>query len=371
MQLKRMYIRGLRCLESVDIDLAPGLNVFVGDNGAGKTSVLEAAFLLSHGRSFRSGNKDALTQRGQTRLELFAEVVRADAAPSSTRVGLGREGGRWQARLNGSDASLGELVLECPVVCFSPGSHALVSGAAEERRRYMDWGLFHVEQTFLPAWRRYQRALKQRNALLRSAQRDSRALYIPWEHELAHSGEIIDACRRRYVDALRDPLGDVATLLLPELGAVTLAYQQGWPDGQSLQDQLALSYERDLMRGHTRHGTHRADLLLTFEQVPGKEYFSRGQEKLAALCLYLAQCIHFRQCRGEWPVFCLDDLASELDISHQMALWSLLAGHQQQILVTGTSAPAGFETSEARMFHVEHGRVSASETPPPSGSSRL
>lgn len=357
MRLKRLYIRGLRCLQEVDIELSAGLNLFVGDNGAGKTSVLEAAFLLSHGRSFRSGPKEALTRRGDTRLELFAEVLPQSGDALICRVGLGRTGARWQARLDGQDASLGELVLRCPVVCFSPGSHALVSGPAEERRRYLDWGLFHVEHGFLDAWRRYQRALRQRNALLRSAHREQASLYLPWEQELASCGEAIDRWRRDYIQALRQPLSRVTAVLLPELGEVELSYQPGWPEDHALGEQLAAARERDLIRGHTRHGIHRSDLAVAFQQAAGKEYFSRGQEKLVALSLYLAQCLQFRQAKGEWPVFCLDDLASELDDRHQRALWELLADHDQQILVTGTHHPVGFDAGQARMFHVEHGAV--------------
>ena len=361
MRLKRLYIRGLRCLHEVDIQLSPGVNVFVGDNGAGKTSVLEAAYLLSHGRSFRSGHKDALTRRGDSRMELFAEVQTRQDEAGHSKVGLGREGGRWEARVDGVDASLGDLVLNCPVVCFSPGSHALVSGAAEERRRFLDWGLFHVEHAFLLDWRRYQRALKQRNALLRSSNRNDDRLYQPWEHELAMCGEAINHYRRAYVESLRQPLATVVAALLPELGAVSLSYQQGWPEQQSLLEQLALARERDAIRGHTRHGIHRSDLGIAFEHAPGKEYFSRGQEKLVALSLYLAQCLQFKQVKKEWPVFCLDDLASELDDRHQQALWTLLAEHDQQILVTGTHPPSGAGWPQTRMFHVEHGAVTAAE----------
>jgi DNA replication and repair protein RecF len=156
-RLEQLRIRGLRCLTDVEIELDPGINVFVGANGAGKTSVLEAAFLLSHARSFRSGAKEALLARGELRLSIFAELRHADERVC--RLGLGRIGARWEAKADGANVAIGQLVRECAVVCFEPGSHALIAGAAEERRRYLDWGVLHVEHDFLSGWRRDQRAL--------------------------------------------------------------------------------------------------------------------------------------------------------------------------------------------------------------------
>jgi DNA replication and repair protein RecF len=129
MRLEQLRMCGLRCLTDVSLALDPAINVFVGDNGAGKTSVLEAAFLLSHARSFRSGAREALVQRGMSQLALYAEVRHHDEA-AVERVGLGRSGARWEARINGESVSIGQLVQVCAVVCFEPGSHALIAGAA-------------------------------------------------------------------------------------------------------------------------------------------------------------------------------------------------------------------------------------------------
>ncbi len=181
MRLEQLRISGLRCLADVSPALDPAINVFVGANGAGKTSVLEAVFLLSHARSFRSGAREALLQREMAQLSVFAELRHADGRGS--RVGLGRTGGRWEARVDGDSVAIGQLVRECAVVCFEPGSHALIAGAAEERRRYLDWGVFHVEPDFLAVWRRYQRALKQRNSLLRVGIDVTDEQFTPWEAE--------------------------------------------------------------------------------------------------------------------------------------------------------------------------------------------
>lgn len=353
MRLDRLSIRDLRCLHEVDLALAPGINVFVGANGAGKTSVLEAVFLLSHARSFRSGAREALLARGAPRLSVFAELRRT--GDRLLRLGLGREASRWEARLEGEGRSLGELIAECAVTCFEPGSHALIAGAAEERRRFLDWGVFHVEHAFLGTWRRYQRALKQRNSLLRAGMEPGSPLYGPWEAELTDLADWIDAQRGAYLQRLRSRLHDCVNALLPELGVPELRYRRGWAEDRDLREQLESQRGRDLSRGHTSLGAHRADWSLAFEHAPQREHLSRGQEKLAALGCMLAQARLYAEQHGDWPIICLDDLASELDEGHQAAVITQLAESGAQVLVTGTSLPEPLRGLPHRLFHVEQG----------------
>lgn len=355
MRIEQLRMRGLRCLSDVAIELDPAVNVFVGANGAGKTSVLEAVFLLSHARSFRAGAKDALLQRGAPLLSIFAELRHDDGRAS--RVGLGRSGVRWEAKVDGENVAIGQLVRECAVVCFEPGSHALIAGAAEERRRYLDWGVFHVEHDFLPGWRRYQRALKQRNTLLRATTLPTDEMFAPWETELAQSADLIDRQRRAYLDLLRPKLLNAFAGLLPELGTPELRYRRGWSEEQDLVRQLREQRGRDLARGHTTLGAHRADWTIAFEHAPLREHLSRGQEKLTALACMLAQAELYAERRGEWPIVCLDDLASELDHSHQAAVVAQLAAAHAQLLLTGTELPQALQGLPARVFHVEQGEL--------------
>ncbi|HEX5306522.1 MAG TPA: DNA replication/repair protein RecF [Dyella sp.] len=353
MRVEKLRVQSLRCLDDVSLELAPGINVFVGANGAGKTSLLEAVFLLSHGRSFRAGARDALLQRGAGALAVYAELLRSDGR--RPRLGLGREGARWQARVDGENAPISQLVGECAVVSFDPGSHALIAAGAEERRRFLDWGVFHVEPNFLGTWRRYQRALKQRNSLLRSGEGDS-GLYRPWEQELDDTAAAITRWRESYLDELLRLVSSYAAQLLPELGAVALRYRQGWGEEASLRESLATQRHRDMARGHTTQGVHRADWAIAYEHAPLREHLSRGQEKLTAVACLLAQAELFAHHAGEWPIVCIDDLASELDQLHQQALIAQLRDASAQVLISGTDCPVSLRTA-AHLFHVEQGRV--------------
>lgn len=357
MRFESLRIQSLRCLLDANLQLASGLNVLTGANGAGKTSVLEAAFLLSHGRSFRSGAREALLQRGAGGLSVYAEL--RDARQVIARLGIGREGPRWEARRDGASVPLGQLVRACAVVCFEPGSHALIAGAADERRRFLDWGVFHVEHGFHVAWQRYQRALKQRNTLLRAQRLAAHALFEPWEAELTESAALMDAARGSYLERLRPHLAAELCALVPELGESSLRYRRGWSEEAPLTDQLMALRERDRARGHTTVGPHRADWSITTEHAPLREHLSRGQEKLVALSCLLAQATVFAdQHDGEWPVVCLDDLASELDQAHQRAIVARLLTVGAQVLITGTELPEALAGVPHRLFHVEQGRVS-------------
>lgn len=353
MQLVRLVIDDLRCFRHLDVAPLPGINAFIGDNGAGKTSLLEAMHVLSHGRSFRAGAAEALLRRGATHWTVHAEIRHATGQVQL--LGLTRDAEGWRARVDGQPvATLAALIEHCAVICFEPGSHALIAGPAEERRRFLDWGVFHVEHDFQPAWRRYRRALRQRNILLRGASGD--ADYAPWEQELALQGEYLDGLRRRYLDALKPLLEALCAALIPELGRPSLHYHRGWPVDEALVSTLRGSRARDLALGHTRSGPHRADWSLTFPAAPSRAQLSRGQAKLSALACLLSQADLHDQRTGDAAVLCMDDLASELDAAHLKAVVDRLQQRAGQVLVTGT-ALAPVLADKAAQFHVEHGAV--------------
>jgi DNA replication and repair protein RecF len=259
--------------------------------------------------------------------------------------------------VDGEVGGIAALVESCAVVCFEPGSHELINGAADERRRYLDWGVFHVEHGFLEQWRRYQRALRQRNSALRNGAGNESL--EPWEVEMAVTGAALTRMRQSYFDQLRPILDQVLAEFLGELGAPTVGFDRGWKDGVDLAAAWVESRQRDRDRGHTGRGPHRADWSIGFEVAPRREHLSRGQEKLCALALVLAQARLFAELKGEWPVVCLDDLGSELDQAHQARVVELVHASGAQVLLTGTELPAAVQNlpGGCRLFHVEQGRI--------------
>lgn len=356
MHLRHLRIENLRLIEALDLELSPGWNVFTGANGAGKTSLLEAAFLLSHGRSFRGAGRDALSRLGSGGYTVYGELAKRSSSP--VHVGIARVGGRTETRLNREPVPIGELMRHTAVLCFEPGSHELIAGPSEGRRRFLDWGVFHVEHSFLAEWRRYQRALRQRNALLRSTSFDPDSM-AAWDRELSLAAEPLTRMRRAYFDALQPHLGATSHELLSELGEPRIQFQPGFDADRPLDELLAVQRDRDRARGHTGSGPHRADWSVVFEAAPRREHLSRGQEKLCAFACTMAQARLYADQAGEWPVIGIDDLAAEVDAEHQRRMLDVLATTGAQILVTGTEpSPALSGRDHAlTMFHVEQGRV--------------
>lgn len=365
MYVTRMDLQQLRCFDHVQLQPGPGMNLITGANGAGKTSVIEALHLMGYGRSFRGRVRDGLVRSGADALSVFLEwqelAGTGGSAPTrSRRAGLRHSGHNWTGRLDGVEVQyLGELCAALAVVTFEPGSHALITGSSEIRRRYVDWGLFHVEPAFLGLWRRYSRALKQKNALLK--QRTASAQLDSWDSELVSAGESLGRFRRGYLSALEPLFVKIAAELAPSLAASGLSYLPGWREDEvSLADALLLSRERDVHMGFTSVGPHRADWRISFGELSGREALSRGQAKLSALSAVLAQASHFASEKGEWPVVALDDLASELDREHQGRVLRFLDESEAQVFITGTELPGALLDSAhfvTTRFHVEHGEI--------------
>lgn len=355
MELTRLTIAGVRCLREVELLPCSGLNLLLGPNGSGKTSVLEALYLLGAGKSFRFGAHESVISRGESALRVYAELR---FQGREERVGFERTRQGWLGRHNGVRvADLGELATLVPVVCFSPESHELVSGGAETRRRFFDWIVFHVEPDFALAYRRYARLLRQRNALLkRSPAREELAI---WTAELADAGEHLAELRMRIFPGFAAAMVRSLAGLLGEMGVAEISHKRGWRDGIPLAERLDGLLARELEVGHTLAGPHRADWSVALGGQAIREQGSRGQQKLVALAAILVAARMYRDRLGHPPVVALDDLVSELDVDHQYRALRECEGLGGQLWVTGTQRSPAVDAwqREARVFHVEHGRV--------------
>lgn len=358
MWLSRLRLTDFRVFVSLDWSPSVGLNLITGDNGAGKTSLLEAVHLLAYGRSFRGRVGEGLIRRGREHLEVYA-VWQVEGGRQH-QAGLRHSGRGWEGRLDRAPlVGLSTLSARLAVLTFEPGWQRLLIGSAEPRRRFLDWLSFHVEPDFLPLWRRYGRALRQRNALLK--QQASPAVLQPWERELGESGERLARLREASAAALLPALRDSIGRLLPELGPPSLRLVRGWRASEaSLAEVLAGHRARDLKLGHTELGPHRGDWSLDFDGLEPATMLSRGQGKLLVLACLLAQAEALHAHKGEYPILCLDDLASEIDAAHFARVIDLLEATGIQCLITGTAVPPELADHPGRRparFHVEHGRI--------------
>ncbi|HHH36471.1 MAG TPA: DNA replication/repair protein RecF [Gammaproteobacteria bacterium] len=354
MRLERLAIQRFRNLEPLDILLHPGINLFHGPNASGKTSLLEAVHLLSCGKSFRSNSLKCAVQEGQSDFTLFARLREGEQAIS---LGLALSGRRLQLRADGRPLHRrSQLAAIMPVITLHQESPRLISEGPRWRRRFLDWGLFHVEPLFHRQWQRYMRALKQRNRAL--LQRAGDADVKAWHGEMTEAGEAIHGMRVRFVKELEGVFQEYLDQLIPDLKCLSLGYEAGWNAEEGLEESLCRGMGQDRILGYTRLGPHRADLVMTVEGVAARERVSRGQQKLLVSALFLAQAAVYRRRCERRCVLLVDDVAAELDHDHRERFLELLKALDIQVLLTATEAldEAGKDLIQKR-FHVEHGRI--------------
>jgi DNA replication and repair protein RecF len=355
MSLAELRLEDVRCLRSAALELHPRLNLITGDNGLGKTSLLEAIYLLGRGRSFRTRHTEQLIRHGESKLLVFGRWI-SPAAIAGTEIGhaIGvsyhrREG--IQARIDASPiTSLAQLSAIFPVQVIDPGIHRLVEEGPLHRRRWLDWVVFHVEPGFILHWQNYNRALRQRNAALKID-----ADPTPWDSELIRLGEILTVSRARLMEALQ-PFW-LASLRDLDAIPASLSFFAGWSREQTLAECLGMHRAGDRERGSTTYGPHRFDVVLKLQTHPVREVVSRGQQKLLGAAMALTMSRYLSEVTGDTPALLLDDPAAELDPLHTEQLLAAVSNLGGQLVVTALrpkDTPLG---APDRVFHVEQGGV--------------
>jgi DNA replication and repair protein RecF len=351
MPLGSFHAERFRCLAHIELELDSGANLFIGPNASGKTSLLEAVFFLSRGRSFRSRRRESLIARGE---ESFLLTGKALGAPAPVPLGVRASRNTTEWHVGGAAAAgIADLAEQFPAQIIDPEVHKLLEEGPGRRRRYLDWGVFHVEHGFLPTWRRYHQALRQRNAALKQEASDDEL--AGWDQELALSGEALARQREAYLARLIDPLASIGAALLDS--PISLVHQRGWDQGQPLRVSLANDRRRDRRYKATQLGPHRGDVVVQVGGRPAKDHVSRGQQKLVAAGLMLAQLQIQEEEKPGRSALLLDDPAAELDGENLARLMALVRGVPAQLWVTSLKPEISELMEDFRMFHVKHGAI--------------
>lgn len=358
MRLKQLRVCDFRNIEEAQIDLNPQFNAITGANGAGKTSLLEAIYTLGHGRSFRSRLTQPLIKQGSSEYLVFARCVNQQQAEIKLGLTKGSEAPRIHIN-NESLASMAELARMFPVVEVDAASLSLIDEGPSQRRGFLDWGVFHVEQVSGNLWARFRRVLQQRNSLLKKQTQENQEF---WDQEFIDLCHQIDRARRAYLERLTPVFGGLAECLLEDwAGLVELQYFPGWSDeSESLSESLVRVRHREKALGRTTKGAHCADLRLMVEGEPAKDRLSRGQKKLFVAALKFAQVKLYNDEHSEQAVLLLDDFAAELDATSMSRVRSALGELQCQIVAAAVDPEELAKLnpfSGIEVFHVEHGKI--------------
>ncbi|KPK11841.1 MAG: hypothetical protein AMJ68_04295 [Acidithiobacillales bacterium SG8_45] len=352
MPLALLEFSGVRNLSPTRLTVHPRLNLVVGPNASGKTSLLESIHLLGTGKSFRTNRLEKVLHHDSDSLTVFG---RCQIGTEEVALGFQRRDGENEIHVDGEKVDqLAALAQRLPLQIISPDTHFSFLKHARFRRSAIDWGLFHVEPEFFGLWSRYQRQLKQRNAALKQPRMAADA----WDEALAETGEQIQKQRSQYLKRLKRYIDQYARQLLHD-ASMELRLRSGWRQGESLAQALNGDSARDREQGFTHSGPHRADLELLLGGFDARQEASQGQWKLMTLVLRLAQLEDFVDETGRDCILLLDDLAAELDAQRRARVMSLLASLPLQIFATATEQ-SHLDTSawdDLKVFHVEQGNI--------------
>ena len=350
MAIDRFIVTDFRNISFADLNFSPKFNLIYGKNGSGKTSLLEAIYYLGHNRSFRSHLKQRIVQHGKDKLILFAEM-------NDKKLGLERSLNlKSQIHLDEETIhSILPITEMLPIQVIDSKTFQLLDSVPENRRQFLDWGVFHMEHQYSSLWKKFQRILKQRNHALRA--RLPIKEVKTWDEPFVIVANEINALRKAYFNDISEYFAMNNALF--DFGNIDYQYKQGWNADFSLEEHLKKNISSDMRFGYTQCGPQRADIKISFNAVPAKDVLSRGQQKFLISCMKTSQLQYLFDRTSKRALLLLDDLPSELDNSRQMALVSRLKEVSGQMFITSIDKASVYDCLEEKSstFHVEHGTV--------------
>ena len=355
MTISQLSLTNFRGLKSSTLDFHSHLNLISGDNGSGKTSLLEAVNVISQACSFRTHRLKQCISHSHHQLLLFAKF-------KTHKVGLAKSKIKLDIKINGESISKrSDLVRKVPTGIINTDSFNVITGAPMLRRNLLDWCLFHVEPEFVTLHTQFKHALKQRNAILKS-RKDLNTLDY-WDSYLIEPSLLIMDLRQKYSNIiagmLKNNLGEL-------LGKIKLCfeYEQGWQLNQELADSLKTSRDRDIKKGFTNFGIHRDNIKIMTNGLPVVQVLSRGQLKRICIALQIILLGIVKERTNKTPILLVDDLGSELDAISQKLIFSLLTETGVQLFITNINSTPSLplKNKEYKMFHVEHGIIRSRKT---------
>ena len=330
MELQHLTCRDFRCFEQVDFHPQPGMNVILGANAVGKTSLLEAILFLATSKSHRTGTESDLVRHGTPGFRLEAAVRRRDREVHLETTWW--EGAKRVKVNSVAQTRVSDLLGKANVVFFSPEDTAMVRGAASERRRFLDMALSQVDATYLNALQRYRQVLRQRNELLRQPRRDPGFLDA-WDEQLAAYAAPIAKGRAAFLERLGHRAAE-AYACIADGEAFEVAYRPSASSEHGLRETLRRRRDSDLKHGTTSTGPHRDDIDFSIAGRSARVFASQGQQRTATLAVKLAELDLARERVGEYPILLLDEVFSELDRRRAERLLERVQGGPQCLITT-------------------------------------
>ncbi len=363
MKLKRLSVINFKNIAQAELELSDGLNCFIGDNGMGKTNILDAVYFLSMCRSSVTSQDSTTVRHGQPFMTLQGHYEHEDGTPEEVCCGLKLGHKKTFSRSKKVYRRLADHIGLIPLVLVSPTDQSLIIGGSEERRRFMDIVISQCESTYLYSLMNYNKALAQRNALLKTEEEPDAELLSILEDVMGREGETVYNKRAEYINMLIPAFQHYYNEISPESEKVGLSYTSHCQRG-SLAEVIRQGRPKDRIVGYSLHGIHKDELEMTLGGFPIRREGSQGQNKSFLVALKLAQFDFLKHSGSRTtPIMLLDDIFDKLDAKRVEQIIHLVAGDNfGQIFVTDTNRDhlEGILSSmgkEHKLFHVKDGEV--------------
>lgn len=350
MTIQSIWLQDFRCFENLELFFSDGLNWIHGSNGSGKTSILEAIYWCGRARSFRTSQSKSLIAKDKDRALIrltLEEQLFLGSALYKKQANTFRYAGETVKRTSQLNQYLAAQFL-------GPQSHKLIEPEPDARRHWLDWSLFHVEHDYLEIYLKLKRGLNQRNTALRNKQ--ANAVITAFDDSIVKLSIKLESERTAFIKGLNIAIEKIKKAFALNFD-FTLKYKSGVPNTETEYKALLTNFvAQDKERGFTWHSPFRSKLNIETNGQNAALVLSRGQQKLAAFIMLLAQQSLLQQQSGKSNVLLVDDLHAELDADNRLLLSNYLEQTNQQVLVTSTETPDKRMNIQT-MFHVEQGRL--------------
>ena len=338
MILKRISILNYKNLEQVELDFSPKMNCFIGQNGMGKTNLLDAVYYLSFCKSSANPIDSQNIKHNQDFFVVQGSYLTDEGDPEEVYCGLKRRQKKQFKRNKKEYSKLSDHIGLIPLVMVSPADSELILGGSEERRRFMDVVISQYDREYLSALIRYNKAMAQRNTLLKAEVEPDYELMNVWEEMMASAGEMVFRKRNDFINEFIPTFQSFYSYISQDQEVVNLSYESHAMQGNLLQI-IRESRQRDRIMGYSLKGIHKDDLVMQLAEYPIKREGSQGQNKTYLVALKLAQFDFLRRTGGNTtPLLLLDDIFDKLDASRVEQIVKLVSGDKfGQIFITDTN----------------------------------
>ena len=363
MILKRISILNYKNLEQVELDFSPKMNCFIGQNGMGKTNLLDAVYYLSFCKSSANPIDSQNIKHNQDFFVVQGSFLTDEGEPEEVYCGLKRRQKKQFKRNKKEYSKLSDHIGLIPLVMVSPADSELILGGSEERRRFMDVVISQYDREYLSALIRYNKAMAQRNTLLKAEVEPDDELMNVWEEMMASAGEVVFCKRNDFINEFIPTFQSFYSYISQDQEVVNLSYESHAMQGNLLQI-IRESRQRDRIMGYSLKGIHKDDLVMQLAEYPIKREGSQGQNKTYLVALKLAQFDFLRRTGSNTtPLLLLDDIFDKLDASRVEQIVKLVSGDKfGQIFITDTNRDHLDKIlrkieGEYKVFGVEQGAI--------------